>query len=127
MGMGYAANYADTVEQDFIKDACPQEFENFIQALENKDMSVKEFSETWRDCSAKEEKSEHFKTYQALCGAFNKKTGLDLYLDYHNPDDGDRYDDVSGIMWCVDGVYQLSKAGKKYQKQIERKFWVSFG
>jgi hypothetical protein len=127
MGMGYAANYADTVEQDFVKDICPQEFEAFIQALTNKDINLDEFAQTWRDYSPKEEKREPYKTYQALCEAFNKKTGLNLYLDFHSEDEGDRYDDVNGVMWCVDGVHELTKAGKKHQKQIQRKFWVSLG
>lgn len=127
MGMGYAACFADTVEQDFIKATCPQEFENFIQALENKDIDLDEFARTWRDYSSKEEKSESYKAYQTLCEAFRQKTGLELYIDYHDPDNGDRYDDVNGILWCVDGVYQHTKAGRKYQKQIQRKLWVSFG
>jgi hypothetical protein len=127
MGMGYAANYCDTTSQDFVKEQCPQEYENFIQALDNRDISVQEFSETWRDYSTKEEKTEHFKAYRVLCDTFRQKTGLELYLDYHNPDDGDRYDDVNGVLWCVDGVYELTKAGKKHQKQIQRVNWVSFG
>jgi hypothetical protein len=128
MGMGYAACYADTVEESFVKEICPQEFEHLIQALSNKDIDMGEFAQTWRDYSTKEEKTEHFKAYLALCEVFNKKTGLELYLDYHDPaDDGDRYDDVDGIIFCVDGVYELTKAGKKHQKQIQRKTWVSLG
>jgi hypothetical protein len=127
MGMGYAGNFADVIEQGFVKEQCPQEFENFIQALADKDVSLEEFAQECRDYSEKEEQSEYFKAYQILCEAFNKITGLELYLDFHHPDEGDRYDDIFGVMWCVDGVYQLTKAGKKYQEQIERKFWVSFG
>jgi len=127
MGMGYAACFADTVEQDFIKEICPEEFENFIQALENKDIDLNEFAQTCRDYSGKEEQTDHFKAYQSLCNTFQQKTGLELYLDFHSEDDGDRYDDVNGVMWCVDGVYQLTKAGRKHQRQIQRKFWVSLG
>jgi hypothetical protein len=125
--MGYEANYADVVEQDFIKNMCPQEYEAFIQALKNKDIDLGELAQTWRDYSSKEEKQDHFKAYQTLCDTFKQKTGLELYLDYHSEDDGDRYDDINGVMWCVDGVYQHTKAGRKYQEQIERKSWVSFG
>jgi len=125
MSMGYAANFADVIEQDFVKKQCPQEFENFIQALDkNEDITVESFAQNAQDF---DEKSKEGKTYIELCEAFEKKTGLSLYISYHDPDNGDRYDDVNGILWCVDGVYQLTKAGKKHQKQIERKFWVSFG
>ncbi len=127
MGMGYAACFADIVKQDFVKEVCPQEFENFIQAISDNDIDLDEFAHAWRTYSSKDEKSEPFQTYQALCDAFNRQTGLELYLDYHDPDDGDMYDDVNGVMWCVDGVYQLTEAGNKHQKQIQRKCWVSFG
>lgn len=127
MGMGYAACFADVVEQDFVKDTCPQEYEAFVQALENKDIGLDEFSQTWRDYSSKEEQSEHFRAYQTLCDTFKQITGLELYLDYHDSDNGDRYDDINGVMWCLDGVYQFTKAGRKHQKSIQRKFWVSLG
>jgi hypothetical protein len=107
--------------------SCPQEYENFMQAMNNNDMDLDEFAHTWRNYTSKDENSEHFLTYQSLCDAFNHKTGLELYLDYHDPDDGDMYDEVNGVMWCVDGVYQLTEAGKKHHKQIQRKGWVSFG
>lgn len=63
----------------------------------------------------------------SYCVMLNQNTGLELYLDYHDPDDGDMYDEVNGVMWCVDGVYQLTEAGKIHHKQIQRKGWVSFG
>ena len=47
---------------------------------------------------------------------------------FHNADnDGDRYDDVSGGFFHVDGVYRLTPAGKKFAGKIERKFFVTFG
>ncbi len=67
------------------------------------------------------------KVLNAIHREFNKVTGLTLNLGYHDPDDGDRYDEVEGIYWSVDGMYQLSRAGKKYNKIVERKFFVNFG
>ena len=127
MSMGYAANFAEVVEQDFVKEQCPDQFENFVQALADKNIPTEEFAQNNQYYSKKERKKKSYKAFLSLCEQFNKKTGLDLYIDYHNPNNGDCYDDITGVMWCVDGVYQLTKAGKKFQKQIERKFWVSFG
>ena len=39
----------------------------------------------------------------------------------------DRGDELSGGSFAVDGVYQLTPAGKKYQDKIQRKCWNEFG
>jgi len=127
MGMGYTANYADVTNEEFIKQQCLLEFEDFIQSLSDEDISLEEFSQKCQCYSKKEKNQNPYKAYQALCEAFHQKTELDLYLDYHNPHNGDRYDDVAGLMWCVEGVYRFTPAGKKYQQYIERMTWVSFG
>jgi hypothetical protein len=61
--------------------------------------------------------------------AFKKKSGgLDLALGFHDSDDrGDRYDEVNGLYWWVDGMYQLTAAGKRFRKDVTRKFFVQFG
>jgi hypothetical protein len=125
MSMGYAANFAEVIEQEFVKKQCPEQFEKFNSALdENQDETLESFAQNAEDL---DEKSKEGKTYIELCEAFEKKTGLSLYISYHDPDNGDTYDDVNGVMWCVDGVYELTPAGKKHQKQIQRVSWVSFG
>ena len=119
MGMGYAANYADIVNQEFVKEQCKKQFNNFIQALDKADITLSEFAQNYESY---EEQENPFKSFTNLCSEFTKKTGLGLYLGYHDQEDnGDRYDDVDGYFWCVDGVFQFTKAGKKYQKQISRK------
>ena len=45
----------------------------------------------------------------------------------HSEDDGDRYDEVSGVYWSVDGMYELSEAGKKMKEYVSRKSFVMFG
>ena len=52
----------------------------------------------------------------------------ELLESYHDKEeDGDRYDEVDGIFWSVCGVWELTKAGKKMEKYISRKFWTNFG
>lgn len=55
------------------------------------------------------------------------KSHLDLCIGHHDPDDGDRYDEVKGAFWSVDGLYQLSPAGQKFGNKVQRKFFVTFG
>lgn len=63
-----------------------------------------------------------FKTLTTVDGE-----GLDLLVVYHGEEDGDRYDNVQGAFFCVEGVYQLSPAGRKFKDQIERVHYVNFG
>ena len=47
-------------------------------------------------------------------------------------DEGDRYDDVNGAYWSVDGLYEETKKFKDFKKKfkkikIERSHFVNFG
>ena len=128
MSMGYASAYADTIEEKSVKKFCPKEF----QALQN---VIDETPCTWEDVARagnygdieKDCGKEIYSAYQKLYDAFEKKTGLQLFIAYHDSEDeGDRYDDVNGIYWGVNGMYQLTPAGKKMNKYVERKTFVQF-
>lgn len=71
------------------------------------------------------------KLTKQLYAAFKKRTGgLELFLDYYNEDEGDRYDSLEhkdGCVFCVGNVVQLTPAGKKFQKVVEKRRWVQFG
>jgi len=62
--------------------------------------------------------------------SFNKKTGLTLYFDSYDEEGGDRYDnpgDKDGCIFCVDGMVQLTSAGKKFKDIITERKWTQFG
>jgi hypothetical protein len=71
------------------------------------------------------------KLTKQLYAAFKKRTGgLELFLDYYNEDEGDRYDSLEhedGCVFCVGNVVQLTPAGKKFQKVVDKRRWVQFG
>lgn len=125
------ACHEDTVEIDFVKKQCPYEWEEFNFALADGDVSFDCFCllqsglddlERMTD----EDKAEAInKAYDALCEVFNKTTGLELGVVHHEADD--RADDLDGGAFSVDGVYQLTPAGKKYEDSIVRKFWTTSG
>ena len=126
MGMGHAANYADCVELEFLLDTCPQEYQNL-------EMVMDEYDYSW-DQIGQEAHHEQFEVdeikeaYEELQQAFYVATGLKVYAHYHNhEDEGDRYDEVNGLYFHVEGVYQLSPAGERNKDKIERKFFVTFG
>lgn len=136
MGMGNYAAFAEVIEEKFVKEMCPETFQELIEVLnEVENMTINELASStqYRDdligelstkCS-EEEAEKIVKAYEALCKDFEKKTGLTLYLNYHDAED--RGDEVDGMFWCVDGVYQYTPAGEKHKDKIERKFWTTFG
>jgi hypothetical protein len=130
MGMGYGANFAEVIEEKSVEKFCKKELAALNVALDKDDQDFGSFAQ-----AAHATDFDHFqigkkaiKAYEVLQYAFTKKTGLLLSLGYHDADnEGDRYDDVNGAFWCVHGMYQLSKAGKKMQKFVDRKFYVIYG
>ena len=127
MGMGYSANHADVVDDKFIKKTCPDELKELLNAVKAENMEFEDFAKeaVYQDysCSIVPEQA-----YAKLIAAFHDKTGLSVTLGFHDQDEeGDRYDQVNGAFWDVENVYQLTEAGKKNEKYINRKFYVSFG
>ena len=126
MGMGHGANHADVIEQDEIKKLVPDELDAFLKECEEQDCLENVAQNIAYD--SEELPKEVVSKYDTLIKSFNDKTDLDLEIRFHDSSSmGDRYDDVDGIFWSLDGVYQLSPAGEKYEKIITRKFFVTFG
>tara|TARA_Y100000310_G_scaffold56232_1_gene51599 strand:+ start:30195 stop:30602 length:408 start_codon:yes stop_codon:yes gene_type:complete len=135
MGMGTYACHADTVKDEFVREVCPYEMAELQSQLDNAELDwyglaactdrIDEAEEELAMEISEERASLIIKAYDTLFQAFQKKTGLDLQLKYHDKED--RGDEVDGHFWAVDGVYILSPAGEKYKDEIERKFWTTWG
>lgn len=126
MSMGYGAAYADCIEESTIKKFCPKEFKALEDSLEDTSFTMEDVAreEMFDSIGSKEV----HKAFVNLKKAFEKKTGLSLSIGYHDSEnDGDCYDQISGIYWAIDGMYQLTPAGKKMNKYVERKTFVQFG
>jgi len=130
MGMGYGSNFAETIEDESLKAICPKEFKNFMQALDESHEDLECFAQSINNGDEAED-LEVGQAYAELCKALAKTTGLTIELGFHDADEcGDKYDDINGYFWWVDGVWELSPEAKKLEKaghKIERQFFVSFG
>ena len=131
MSMGYASNQISTIDEDFIKEQCPKEFQEFEDSFEDNSKfdSIDDFAKFVGSESLNSDyklKESELK-YIALCKAFKEKTDLEIGLLYHDTGDGDRYDDFFGRAWQVDGVYQLTPAGEKHKDKIKSQSFVTFG
>jgi hypothetical protein len=145
MGMGFGANYADVMEWPQIKKIVPKEARALERALKKAGASLDDFCkvvvcEDWdsldtdvTDPKIAETIPRIQSAWETLSKAFTEATtvngtGLELEPRFHNSDsEGDRYDDVSGGFFHVEGMHQLTPAGKKLADKIERKFYVTFG
>lgn len=128
MGSGYGANYADVVTEDFINDILKESGEPTLLQLFY-DAFPEGLSESNITFCRDEWSELQISRYETLIDVFNDLTdGLELSIGYHNSSQyGDRYDDVDGIFWSVEGVYQYTEAGERYKDKISRSLYVTYG
>jgi len=138
MSMGTYANHADTIEDIFVQETCPEEYKALLEVLAKHDFDLDRFASCVTDGGDIEgELSMDFNddydivkaildAFHELCMTFQDKTqGLKLNLRYHVKED--RGDEVNGMFWEVEGVYGLTEAGKNNIDKVTRKFWTNFG
>ena len=135
MGMGNYAEHADTVEDKFVRETCPEEYKVLLEVLEENDYDIDRLAycathggdvESELSVDLDDEPCAIINNaYDKLCMVFEEKTGLTLTIRYKDCED--KGDEVDGLFWAVDGVYEKTAAGKKYDDKIERKFWTNFG
>ncbi len=127
------ANFAEVVEESFVKEQCPEEYKRLVDYLKESETdldSVSDCLDEYRgldniDFVTEEQEEEIRILYKNLLSEFNRKTELFLGIRYHNAEE--RGDEVDGIFWEVNGVYIYSLAGEKFKNKIERKFWTTWG
>ena len=135
MGMGYSANYADVISEKDVKEIVPKEYDAFIKALNDNGSSLSDFACNLIEDLPEDKQQPIDDAWFALEKAFELKTrvnsdhnsGLWLSVEYHDSNDGSRYDDVDGVFFSVGNLYYLTEAGKNLQGKIERKFYVTYG
>jgi hypothetical protein len=149
MGMGSYAVDSYVIEYDEVKKICP----NAIAAIENEKFfdtigwgsiagwqsysddqilidEIYYANEDVNSDTAEECVIIYQKLITNLTKSFYEKTGLSLYFDHYDEDNGDRYDnpgDKDGCIFCVNGMVQLTPAGEKYKDIITKRRWTQFG
>jgi hypothetical protein len=143
--------YADVIAQEKVKELCPEEFEAFLVALRESEVVSDEMSPEDGDLDRIQYVTQQYlmfddhcppeidAAWQALVTRFAEVTrdeaafggstpGLKLFIGYHDSESsGGAYDGVDGVYWVVDGMYELSSAGRKCQEFVERKHFVQWG
>jgi hypothetical protein len=138
--MDYGAGYADVITSRSLNKICPNEYKIFNDLIKKtkvdlstlvefitQDQDLNLLSHIKDDDKASELQGKIVDAWVNLQSAFHKNTqGLGLGMAYQDPD-GSGYDEVTGFYYTVGGMYQLTPAGKKLSKIVNRKFFVTFG
>lgn len=141
MGIGYGAAYADVIDEKHVRKLCPKEYHELEEIIEEGGISLEDvaaffvqdrelcFPAIEDDKKAVKLQDRLIAVWKRLQAKFRKKSGgLELDIGFHDSNnEGDRYDDVNGPFFCVGGMYKYSKAGLRFKKKVERKFFVCFG
>ena len=130
MSVDIYANQFDVMEWHDIKEIVPEEAAAFERLLQEVGMDVDEFClgfEYERMDSDSQDADRIMDAWDKLDEAFTKATtvegaGLELEPEYHDPEHGD-----AAAFFAVLGVHQLTPAGAKYEKKIERKQFFGVG
>ena len=128
MSMSNYGCSADTITKEFVKSLCPEELGNLLYDINIADLTFDDFCEFVSQGLEVEADQNGIDliniSFNKLCQAFNEKTGLILEVVYCNCEE--RADELDGGSFSVDGVYDLTKAGKKYIKDIKHKDWTIY-
>ena len=139
MASGMCPCWADVVREELLEQLCPNELQEFKESLLASDIAEGEFYQEWRSKGStppekepvtESEQSNYapYRALQNLIEVFKVKTGgLELDICYHDLENGDCYDEVSGLFFTVRGVFQYTPAGQRFKQFIERQGWVEFG
>jgi len=123
----------DFVERDFVTEHIPVTFGSFLGFLDSCGVSLDDFAQynfdgyedIFDESVTDEQITQLKKEWDKVQKAFKSKTGLELSLCYLSEEcEGDT---ETGTNFIVDGVYELTEAGKCFKGKIQHKGWVVFG
>jgi hypothetical protein len=130
MGMGNAPCHAWIISLEGLKAICPEAVEAFEAILTERDFTWDSFA---RDLELEEVPDDllaHWETLQRAFEAATTVNGSHLELDigFYDSEKGDLYDELeSGCYFTVDGVTQLTEAGRKFKEHLTEQSWTVFG
>jgi hypothetical protein len=127
MNSGTSACFADVIDIKEVKKIVPNAYKYFLKTLKFLDIDIEDFAKQYQDNDVQNDDA--LEAWKYLAHAFDTKTkGLLLGIGFHDVDEsGDKYDEVNGVFFTVDGMYELTPAGKKFNDVVNRKFYTQWG
>lgn len=136
MGMGSIPCHADVISLENLRKLCPATMQDIEkhpdwEAFGGWESAARHLDECGPDYEEVPAMLSLKPLYRELREAFNKVTGLTLFLNYYDPEAGDRYDELpdgsDGLYFSVDGVWQRTESGEKFKEYIDTGTWTVFG
>jgi hypothetical protein len=139
MSSGYSANCGWTIDWENIKKIVPKEVKELEELVNPHNITIDDICrafeyELFEDlCEDYEDDCDDFtdsikKLFTSIQDKFKEVTDLEIIPGYHDRESsGDIYDNIDGGYFIVDGVTEFTAAGKKYQNEIQKSFWVGWG
>lgn len=133
MAMGTSGCYADVIDINHVRKIAKKAFDNFIKVLTKQNVTLDDFAQQMH--SEEVENDKILLAWMNLVAEFelntskdSKEDGLRLNIGFHDKEEcGDIYDEVDGTYFSVDGMYQLTTAGKNFQKFVSRQHFTQWG
>ena len=131
MGMGHGANWCEVISDEDLDKLLGHGLQEIKNYLKDHDEDLDSLAcNIYYDTGDIEEEvyEKALVLLTAIENKFKEKTGLGVSIDYHDQAEmGDRYDDVDGHFWVVNGFYVISEEGKKIQEMVQTVGWVTYG
>lgn len=143
MGMGYGANFALTISEENVHRIIKEPFEQLMDVLKKWEVDFGAFAQCIRndwdlqeelDPMSQDVEEEIMDTFEAFRKAFQEKTHMNIYLNYHSSEDhGDRYDTIDGGFFELNfsEVFEHTPNARKLVEimkvPIDIEYFVTFG
>lgn len=135
MSMGYQGEMAFVLDNEKVEALVAEPFAAFLTVLDKHEWNFNGFARAYSITDPIELENlgadehlvldEMLQSFSAVEKAFKDKTGLTLYVNYHNSQlDGDVQDEISGGFYCLDfnEVYRLTENARKVNEQVPIRF-----
>lgn len=140
MGMGAAPGMVIPIKEEVVKTVVGESYQNLKKILEKAEITLDELARgvTMDEigfCILSFEITEEDleNALESVLELFKKKTGLSLSLTYIDPEDADRYDDITGPVFDVSfsDVFEKTPKAKKFEddfgESLEIALFTQFG
>jgi hypothetical protein len=133
MGMGYGANYGWQASNKWLESLKLDgwtELKQYLLKYGEREVYTSLNCDEDLNCDENLTTAGLVSVWERVCNDFSAKTKLELALCYHDSsEEGDRYDEIDGLVYLVTKVVTFTKRGKEQFNagNIRKVFWVTYG
>ena len=128
MGMGYSGSYSDNIAEENIEKLAPEQYAAFMKVLEDEEVELECYAKSIAYCNPDEAHQPIHSKFTDLQRYLYMAHELSIDINYHDSDNGSRYDEVDGYFFEVNNrMIRNPELSTDIHDMIERKFYVTYG